>query len=107
MNSAVSPEKVDSVPSSAAALSIKRSEVEPTATMRPPARRAQSDGRLGADAAPLGVHFVVIRVVGLDRKKRAGADMQRHAMQADAVFAQCFDHRLRKEEAPRRGRPPT
>src|SRR5428012_11555 len=40
MNSAVSPAKGFSVPSAPAALSRRRSEVEPVATMRPPPARA-------------------------------------------------------------------
>ncbi len=41
-------------------------------------------GRVGVDAAPFGVHLVVARVVGLDRKKGSGADVegQRFALHA-------------------------
>ncbi len=77
------------VPSSAAALSRSRSEVEPTATMRPPRFRASlSEVRsLGGHLAPFRVHLVVDGVVDLDRQEGAGADMQRHTMQSDTARA--------------------
>ena len=59
----------------------------PTATMRPPARARCVDagGGRGVDDAALGVHAVLARVVGLDRQKRAGADMQGHRDPVDAA----------------------
>ena len=71
-----------------AALSSSRSDVVPTATMRPPAARAalRRVGGLGVDIAPFGMHRVVLGVVGLDRQERAGADMQRHEMPFDAAL---------------------
>ena len=72
-----------------AALSSSRSEVVPTATMRPPfARAALSAAAVAArDAAPFGMHLVSAGVVGLDRQEGAGADMQRDLVQADAALA--------------------
>ena len=90
MKIAVSPANGRIVPSSSAALSSRRSDVEPTATMRPPARarRVERVGRRRADDAVLGMHPVIGRVVGLHRQERAGADMQRHGVHADAARLQ-------------------
>ena len=76
----VSPAKGRMVPSSSAALSSSRSEVVPTATMRPPAARAAfSAAAVSALTVPaLGVHAVLVGIVGLHRQEGAGADMQRH-----------------------------
>ena len=78
MKIAVSPANGRIVPSSSAALSSSRSDVVPTATIRPPFARAAFSavrGRRG-DRPPFGMHAVVGGVVGLDRQERA---RRRHA----------------------------
>jgi hypothetical protein len=73
------------LPSSSAALSSRRSEVVPTATIRPPPRAGvEALGGGGVDAAPFAVHAVLVRVLGLDRQEGAGADMERQRLVADA-----------------------
>ena len=68
----------------------RRNDVEPTATMRPPARRASFNARRDglADDAVFGVHAVLFDGVGLHRQERARADMQRDRVQADAARLQ-------------------
>jgi len=89
MKSAVSPANGASVPSSAAALSIRRSDVEPTAIMRPPLRRTALSA--AAVSAPTVPHSACILmrggVLGLDRQESARPDMQRHPHHVDAVRA--------------------
>ena len=43
----------------------------------PGARRLEALAGGGGDLAPLGMHLVVARVLGLDRQEGAGAHMQR------------------------------
>ena len=83
-------ERRRAMPSAPAALSSSRSDVVPTATMRPPARARgiERRGRLGGDLAPFGVHAVLGRVVGLHRQEGAGADVQRHEVPGDAARLQ-------------------
>jgi len=70
MKIAVSPLNGSIVPSSAVALSSSRSEVVPTATMRPPLASPHSARpRMAGDAAPFGMHPVPGRVIVLTGKK--------------------------------------
>ena len=84
---------------------MSRSDVVPTATMRPPAARAAlSAARRGArHLAPLGVHLVRARVLRLDGEERAGADVQRHEVARDAARVE-RRHQLGREVQPRRRR---
>ena len=47
------------------------------------ARGIERRGGLSGNRAEFGVHLVAFGVVGLHRQERAGADMQRHFVQAD------------------------
>ena len=74
------------MPSSEVAVSSSRSEVVPTATMRPPpaAGTIELFRGLGGDLAPLGVHPVVVGIVRLDRQEGSRPDMQSERDHADA-----------------------
>ena len=90
MKIAVSPVNGWIVPSSVVALSKSRSEVVPTATMRPPAARAAFSalrGR-GVEAAPFGVHAVPVGVVRLDRQEGPCPDVQGQPVDSDPARAQ-------------------
>ena len=86
MKIAVSPDQASDFAVLRCALSSRRSEVVPTATMRPPRalHRVQRRRGLRRNDATLGMHLVVCRIVGLDRQKRARTDMQRDEMPFDA-----------------------
>ena len=81
-----------SVPS-AAADSIARSDVVPTATTRLPRCVAASIVRHGLrrHGERLDVHAMSRQIVAVDRLEGAGADMQRDVGELDAALAQCIE----------------
>ena len=101
MNRAVSPVNGPRVPSSPLALSIRRSEVEPTATMRPPARRVAFKAAAVSALTPphAGMHDVIRGVFGLDRQEGPRPDMQGHGVRASTPWACRPATELREMEA--------
>jgi hypothetical protein len=62
------------------------------------ARGVEAFGGSRRDAAPFLVHDMVVRVVGLDRKKGAGADMERQRFPKDAGLVERLDQARREME---------
>ena len=63
------------------------------------ARRVQRIGGFARDRAPLRMHLVRGRVLGLDRQERPRPHMQRDPVNADAALAQRRLERRRKMQA--------
>ena len=101
MKSLVSPAKGRTSPVSAAAdfeeAQAGRAEGDDAAAGAP--GRGDALGGRGRKDAPFAVHMMLARVVGLDRQKGAGADMQGQAREADAASRQCLDQRRGEMQA--------
>ena len=65
--------------------------------------RVQPVGGRGVDPAPFGVHFVIVRILGLDRQERPRADVQRQRRMFDPCPVQLRHQRGRKVQRRRRG----
>ena len=108
MKAVLSPEQGTIWPPWAAATDSRvRTEVEPTATTRPPAARVwrmrsavawEVGGGLG-DVVALGVHAVVFDALGLDGAEGAGADVEGDEGAADAAGLEVGEEGVGEVEA--------